>query len=334
MKKNILVYGIALLIGFSGCNVQEEDLQPSGKLNNWLKIDNKPGEFNLLAYEVYQETGMPIFVNDTLGSENRGVDAYGNPIIHHEMYVPRYSITGPGLGVAIVLSSDTSAMIEAVRVIREKVIPRLPVNPRYRPLCMLLADTLYNTDYDWSSMNGPGLAVRDAYAERDMMGIMVGGLADILQKTDDEKAYWAGMILARNIGSQILSFYAEELEDFYAVTDTLKANLYNKFSYKDPVSGAVYSPYFHNMDPRQLGFLEWQLDGRAVLMSGGVEIPRFKIASPRKEIDVANYIAAVYAWDETEIQRVCAGFPKCLKKYEIMKELVEDFETNYANKRE
>lgn len=334
MKKNIFVYGIALLLGFSGCNAGEEDLQPSGKLNNWLKIDDKPGEFNQLVYEIYQETGMPIFVNDTLGSENRGVDAYGNPIIHHEMYVPRYSITSPGLGVAIVLSSDTSAMTEAVRVIREQVIPRLPKNPKYRPLCMLLADTLYNTDYDWSAMNGRGLSVRDAYADRDMMGIMVGGLADILQKTDDEKAFWAGMILAKNIGPQIETFYADELEDFYAVTDTARNTFYRVWSYKNPETGDVYSPYYHNIDSKQLGFMEWQLDGKYVLVAVGMEIPRLRIVTPTKPIDVLNFIAAVYAWDETEIQRVCAGFPKCLKKYEIMKKLVEDFETNYANKRE
>lgn len=334
MKRNILVYGIVLLIGFSGCNVREDALEPSGNLNNWMKIEDKPGEFNQLVYEVYRETGMPVFVNDTLGTEYRGEDAYGNPIFHHEMYVPRYNITGSGEGAGIVLSSDTLAMLEAVRIIREQVIPRFPANPIYRPHCMLLADTLYTSEYDWSLIYGRGLSVRDAYAERDMMGIMVGGLADILQKTEDEKAFWAGMILANNIEPQIESFYAEKLEDFYAVTDTAKVTFYKKGSYKDPVSGAVYSPFFHNIDSKQLGFMEWQLDGLTILMSNGVEIPRLLIKSPTKSIDVANFIAAVYAWDEATFQQKYAAYPKCVKKYAIMKGLVEDFEAKYANKRE
>lgn len=332
MKRNGLVYGIALLMGFSACNVQEDELEPSGGLKNWLQIDEKPGEFNQLVYEVYRETGMPIFVNDTLGSEYRGEDAYGNPIIHYEMYVPRYSITGEGLGAAVVLSSDTAAMIEAVRVIREQVISRFPENPAYRPRCILLADTLYTTEYDWTTTQGRGMSVRDAYADKDMMGIKAGGLADILKKTADEKAFWAGMILARNIGPQIESLYAEELEDFYAVTDTLKANLYNRVSYKIPGTGAIIAPNFFDIDSKQLGFMEWKLEGDYAMMSGGVEVLWLRIVSPTKEIDVVNFIAAVYAWDETEIQRVCAGFPKCLMKYEIMKKLVQDFETNYANK--
>lgn len=334
MKKNILFYVLVLICCLAACNVHEDDLEPSGRNKNWMVIEDKPGEFNQLVYQVYRESGMAIFVNDTLGTETRGLDAYGNPIIHHEMYIVGYSISAVKSDAGIVLSSDTAAMTEAVRVINEKVIPRFPENINYRPGCMLLVDTLYTSEYDWSPILGKGLSVRDGYAYRDMMGIVVGGLADILQKTEDEKAYWAGMILANNIELQIESIYAEELVDFYAVTDTAKVSFYKKGSYKDPVSGAVYSPFFHNIDCEQLGFLEWQLDGDYILMSGNVEHPRLRIMSPTKQIDVANYIAAVYAYDEATFRQKYAAYPKCLKKYAIMKALVEDFETNYAKKRE
>lgn len=334
MKKNILLYVIALVCCLAACNVHEDDLEPSGKNKNWMVIEDKPGEFNQLVYQVYRESGMAIFVNDTLGSENRGVDAYGNPIIHHEKYILGYSISAARTDADFVLSSDTLAMTEAVRVIREQVIPRFPVNINYRPGCMLLADTLYKSDYDWSPVNGRGLSVRDAYAYRDMMGIAVGGLADILQKTEEEKAFWAGMILANNIEPKFESIYAEELVDFYAVTDTARSTFYKVTSFKDPATGVSYSPRFHEIDCEQLGFLEWLLDGDYIIVSGALEIPRLRIMSPTKPIDVANYIAAVYAYDEATFRQKYAAYPKCLKKYAIMKALVEDFETNYAKKRE
>lgn len=334
MKKNILFYVLVFVCGLAACNVHEDDLEPSGKNKNWMVIEDKPGEFNQLVYQVYRESGMAIFVNDTLGSETRGVDAYGNPIIHHEMYIPGYSISAVKSEVGLVLSSDTLAMMEAVRIIREQVIPRFPENINYRPGCMLLLDTLYKNVYDWSPVNGKGLSVRDGYAYRDMMGIVVGGLADILQKTEDEKAFWAGMILANNIEPQIESIYAEELKDFYAVTDTARSTFYKMTSYKDPVTGIAYSPRFHDIDCEQLGFLEWLLDGDYIIVSGTLEIPRLRILSPTKPIDVTNYIAAVYAYDEATFRQKYAAYPKCLKKYAIMKTLVEDFETNYAKKRE
>lgn len=334
MEKNILFYVLVLVCCLAACNVHDDDLEPSGKNKNWMVIEDKPGEFNQLVYQVYWESGMAIFVNDTLGTENRGVDAYGNPIIHHEMYIPGYSISAVKSDCGIVLSSDTLAMIEAVRVLREQVIPRFPENINYRPGCMLLLDTLYRNEYDWSSVNGRGLSVRDGYAYRDMMGIVVGGLADILHKTEDEKAFWAGMILANNIGKQIESLYPEELKDFYAVTDTARNSFYKVASYKDPATGVSYSPRFHEIDCEQLGFIEWQLDGDYILVSGTVEHPRLRIVTPTQSVDVANYIAAVYAYDEATFQQKYAAYPKCLKKYAIMKGLVEDFEEKYAKKRE
>ena len=64
----IILFGLVLL---SGCNKDDEDLVPSGQEKNWFVIEDKPGRFNQLAYDVYEKTGICLFVNDTLGREEK-----------------------------------------------------------------------------------------------------------------------------------------------------------------------------------------------------------------------------------------------------------------------
>lgn len=127
MKNKFIVYGILSVLSFVGCD-KEDDLSWNGERTNWFEIQDKPGRFNQLAYQVYRESGLPIFVNDTIGTEIRGTDAYGEPIIHHEMFVVGYSITSQLGEAGFVLSSDTANMLKAVELIRDRVIPNLPLN--------------------------------------------------------------------------------------------------------------------------------------------------------------------------------------------------------------
>ena len=71
MLKKYLLYGIfGCLLVLVGCNKDEEEItSPSYADRNWFVIPDKPGEFNQLVYKIYAETGVPIFVSDTLGEE-------------------------------------------------------------------------------------------------------------------------------------------------------------------------------------------------------------------------------------------------------------------------
>ena len=80
MKNKFIVYGILSVLSFVGCD-KEDDLSWNGERTNWFEIQDKPGRFNQLAYQVYRESGLPIFVNDTIGTEVRGTDAYGEPML-------------------------------------------------------------------------------------------------------------------------------------------------------------------------------------------------------------------------------------------------------------
>lgn len=305
----------ALLIGVCACG-QEDDLAPTGEGARLLPIPNKSGRFNELAYQIYTDLGMSIFVNDTLAVEERGVDYNGNPIYHYEMFVIGYSIFSQITPASIALSKDTVAMVKAAELIRDKVIPRyLPGN---KPFCILMADTLYTLDRGWNSKQGFLPYGTTEYAYKDMMGVVVGRLSDILKMSEEEQNVWAGRILAAQISGEIQERYPDEIKEFYNVS--LKSGRWTwhgESMYADLEGNPVGTGY--DVDYREVGFLEWIWDGQA-------NATRLVRKYPTEAVDVVGYLAAVYAYDESTFEGLYQGFPKCIEKYKMMKAILDKFD--------
>ena len=321
MRKFLFVYSVLLQFFLMSCQ-KEDDLNPSGMDTNLFAIQNKTGRFNELAYQIYQETGVSVFVNDTVAKVEQGVDAYGNPRYHYEIFAVGYNIftTSP---TAIALSADTNAMVEAARVIEEKVIPNLPRKREYRPYAILLVDTLSTPTYGWNSTAGRMPNYRPDYAYKSMLGITVGRLADILSMSTDEKSYWAGMVLGTNLVERITSLCAEELEDFYVITDTAANSFYSQKYYWNTQNGLIQPLY--NADPKDLGFLDWMLTGPDRYTTMQLLYKN----TPSKTVDVTMYIAAIYAYSEEEFRIKYGSYHKCVEKYMVMKNILSYFKNKY-----
>lgn len=321
--KNYLLYGILSVFLLSSCT-KEDRLEATMEGTDWFQIQDKSGRFNHLAYEIYKATGMPMFVNDTIGLEDRGVDAYGNRIVHYEIFKLGYGVFTQYNETGIVLSSDTASMVKATELIRDLVLPRLPKAGIYRPYSLVLVDSLYKTDYGWSSTKGPAVYGKPDYACKEMMGMVVGQLSDILKMSDDERAYWAGRILATNISSDIQEIYSDELDDFYMVSAKTTTSTYHGGVYYADLDGnpasAAHADYL--TDYRMYGFTEWVFDGIYYPTMPTRRIRKY----PSKPMDVTNYIAMVYAYDQEKFEGMYAAWPKCVEKYKIMKDIVARFE--------
>lgn len=316
--KNYLLYGILGLCFLGGCR-KEESLVPRENPINYFEIQDQSGRFNHLAYEVYKAHGMPIFVNDTLGREERGTDAYGNPVIYYELFTLDYSITGQ-LGLAgIVLSSDTTAMVKATGLIRDRVLPSLPKQKINRPYSYLLVDSLYFRDYGWLGKDNSWWDnMQTGYAHNNMMGTVVGKLSEIGTMTDDETDYWVGSVIAVSIVPLMEEHFTSELNAFYAVTtDMVPKSVYKK-AYRCNRETLESKDPEYNLACEDLGFLEWSHVG--VDYWTPVFLEKRAID---KSYDLRDYVAAVYAYPQDKFENLYAGYPKCIEKYKIMKKLVD-----------
>lgn len=322
MRKYVLIIGVMVLVLLTGCR-KEDDLVPTKNAIDYFVIQDKPGRFNQLAYQIYEETGMPIFVNDTLGSEYRGEDAYGQPIIHYEIFMLEYTIESLTTQSKMIYSSDTNAMVKAAELIRDLVLPRLPKAREYRPYSIMLVDSIYSIGYAWSVKMGLPAHGKPDYAYKGLMGLGVGKLSDILKMSEDEQAYWAGRILATNIASNLQSLYGEELEKFYMVSARTETATYHDATYYADLDGVPVNVSNANylVDYRTYGFTEWVWDGVYTSIADR-RVRRY----PSKSMDVANYIAMVYAYNQEKFETLYADFPLCIEKYKIMKDIVAKFE--------
>lgn len=109
MLRNIFVILGMVFCFCVSCDKEDNEVEAVENMRDWFKIEDKPGEVNHLIYQVYKDYGMTIFINDTLGQEERGVDAYGEPIIHTELFDMGYYVYGTYTDGRMRLSADSAA---------------------------------------------------------------------------------------------------------------------------------------------------------------------------------------------------------------------------------
>ena len=83
MRKNKFLYVLLLSVLFSACD-KEDNLTPSNLGKDWFTIENSEDPVDRAIYQFYEETGIPVFYNDTIGQETR-VDNWGNSYTHYEI---------------------------------------------------------------------------------------------------------------------------------------------------------------------------------------------------------------------------------------------------------
>lgn len=323
-----LLYGICVSSIFLGCNRDDEDVSPSFADQNWFSIPNKPGTFNQLAYQIYIETGIPLFVNDTLGTEYYATDAEGNPLIRTETFNIGYTLFGNlelGSGEVstdryIVLSADTASMVKAGTLIRNKVIPYLPKTGEFCPKCYLLVDSLndsYTGSYGFDSYKFK-LANTTAYGA--LKGVVVGQLCDIQEMSEDECNLWIGKVLAAKISDWVINTKTEEIDTWYDITDEGSTRSYYGQLYKEGIN----NEYSQDM-LEQAGMFGWY--AQTVNPETGQKIR----ASYTQEADIIEFIACVFAYKNNEQKFLTQyeSYDKIIRKFKLMQEFIRDYEEEF-----
>ncbi len=347
MKKYILfgIFGMMLFLG--ACNKDEENITAE-KENNWFAIPDRPGELGELLYDIYINSGISIFVNDTLGSTYRGKDAYGNPAYDYETITEKFYIYGNREQIRFVLPQDTSAMILAAKTIKKWVIPNLPSKlSEQRIKSILLTDSLL-----WSIYGGDTLKFKDGktawVSNISVETLPVGRLCDIKNMDEKTLKFWAGMILSERPSAWMMKNYPDEMYQMQVIThEDSKRGLKYKF-YSTGESYCIWSvdgntgeftmeeKYITDTwDCYKKGFLEYvdtpQTKGPFIDPWGDCII-EYTYKFPIPVIDLMNYIASIYAYSDAEFESMFEGIDgrvKILKKRNLVKQLLEKFESKF-----
>ena len=153
MKYSFLLCLIALIVG--SCGDDEGNLSPSGLEKNWFVLEDSEDPIDHLRYKIYEDTGFPIYYNDTIGSETRyspGIGKYTYYEVLQVFYSPG-SVTPEYTSARYSLvSSERKNVREVLEFVRNEIIPQIPEGT-YLP-SILLVDSLVTPSGDTTIYKG------------------------------------------------------------------------------------------------------------------------------------------------------------------------------------
>lgn len=343
MWKNFLRCGICAFMLLGACSEENIELESSDVVD-WFAIQDKPGELGHLLHDIYKNAGVSIFVNDTLGYTDGGIDGFGNPVKYYETVSEKYLIySSLSVKIRFVLSADTAAMLKAAKTIETWVLPNLAPSGENRIKSLLLVDSLLWQDYGGDTIRKGG---KTAWVfDQSVEMIPVGKLADIKNMDERTLKFWAGMVLSPRVYTWLNNNYSDSLSVFHKMTNSdlpkrarTLYNLHGFWFWYDMETGEKFSrdesDYYNGdlWDYWRMGFLEWvDSEWEETVMAdwAGKYMKKIHRKTPEKPCDAMNYIAAVYAFSDEEFEAMFAGVEyseKCIARRLYMKKLVEKFE--------
>ena len=210
MKKQLM---ILLAVLFLVSCYKEDALTPSGYEKNWLVLEDSKDEIDHLRYQIFQETGIPVYYNDTIGREER-ISNLGSTYTFYEILQVFYD---PGVGrpwvtCRYVIPSERERVKPALEYLRTELLPLIP-RKIYVP-SILLVDTLFTTS-----------KTSQVQAYQGFNTVVCNGMTKFDKMTEEEKTAWKNTILEEIVGGSIFKTEAEWLEEhFYVLTYAVNPN--------------------------------------------------------------------------------------------------------------
>lgn len=269
---------------------------------NWLVVEDDPADATVHAnYLFYKETGIPVYINDTIGTQQR-VDVFGNAFTHYERLSLSYSL-GPDLSGAPPLVQSFSYCAkadvpQALDFLRTEIIPMLPKSV-FVPSIFLVEDL---------STNAFG-----SYAFKGFNTVIIGGISRIAAMDAATRARYKGAILRALLTNAVVSdSYKDILGKFYGVSRKFitSRDAYSVYTFQlaTLVTGL---PAGTTATPQAIGFL-------------GTD-PRNMYYTPMSTwMDVCMYLEATLGNSEAEFIQLYGNQPNIMIKYGYIRQILTD----------
>jgi len=268
---------------------------------NWLAMEDNPNDPTIHAnYQFYQETGIPVFVNDTIGSQQR-TDVFGKTYTYYEVLSLSYSLGGLQSGPPPMVQSFTycnkADVPNALTFLRNEI---MPVIKRIIHVPSILLVENMNT-------NAFG-----TYAYKGFNTVVVAQVSKIPTMNAATKADYKAAILRSMLTNSVLdSKYADILDKFYAVSRKFVINrdAYGLSTYFLNANNVTGLPSGTPITLQAIGFL-------------GADA-RITSSSPISTwMDVSMYLEAAVVNTDAQFKQKYAAYPNILLKYGYIRQIL------------
>jgi len=300
MNHKIYIAGIFLVLLATACRKEEVTVFPDYD-KNWLVVDDNPNDPTIHSnYLFFKETGIPVFVNDTIGTQAR-TDVFGHNFTHYEKLSLSYSIGGLQAGAPPLVNSFTycnkADVPAALAYLKSEILSVLPKGV-YVPSILLVGN-----------LNTNGFK----YAFKGLNTVVISQIADIPTMNQATKAQYKGAILRAMLTNAMLRpKYADILDKF--------ANATRKFV---TVSDAYDLSTF---------YLNSRVTGLPAGVRPSLQAIGFIDAEPTNpystpatpSMDANMYLEAILGRTDAKFKQLYGTNPVIMIKYNLIRQILTD----------
>ena len=337
-----------LVLGVSCAKDDDGDLSPSLLDKDWYRLEDSSDPTDHIRYQIYSEYNIPVYYNDTIGSDFRGYSMDGLPVVHYEIIDFSYWITyvDPSrkitydLNEAYLQRGDKTQVKAGVEFVRDYVLPTLP--KQLYPMSMLLVDNMrrnYASD------------ARGCHEFRTYQGLTcmaIGRVGQIGEMSEADKKYHAGYVQASLYAKDIVDNrdYRTEFEAFFDAaekkddgTSYCNVQIVGRNSNYSGPSYILQKPDEpgKRLHWLSLGFLNFSIENLVYMAYENGEVNRdlsqvdtktVGYYTPSYEQDMRDYIAEILVGDDAAFEQKYAEYPIVLERYRIMKQLFAEYKAS------
>ena len=320
MKRFLYMSFVCLIL--MACNKDENE---EGKVSyadvDWYAIEDSDDPLDHLIYTCYDEYGVAIFYEDTIGRVQTGTSFDGTPRMHYEVLDVNYMITTKNDQNSYTESRDREALTKTVEFLKTDVLPRLPES--VQPRCYFLTDSCitYRKTYI-TRVAGKIIEGCDDFAWRALATTMIGRVGRMENELPSVWAKYAGEILAADVTLKLVNHYAFELQEFYDLSENVHVPEVLSGSSKKTIYGQRM-----NRSNRDYPFQHWNLYGflnfSEVYNPDNQDADRKGYTAPLQTDDLRAFVTAYYQYTEEEFKALYTDYEVILAKYDVIKKIVE-----------
>ena len=290
-----LLISLAALF-FCACN-KEEGIGPATGERNWLVLEDSDDPIDHQRHEIFTEFGIPVYYNDTIGSETRY--SMSGEYTYYERLQVFYNPGSSAVNGRFTLVKDKNDVKPVLDYLQTELLPLIPES-FYIPSILLVDSLVVN---------------RDSTAYKGFNTVICGKVRQFSTMDENARTWWRGGVMRALVVGGLMENESAWLEDnFFGLTLAVNPENPDRM-YSTSSPGYMVSLALGTAVPQEeqclgvCGFLDYKSTATN---------PRYAYV-PTRQGDVEQFCEAIFAMDEAEFTERWGMYPVVMEKYEAMK---------------
>lgn len=303
---------------FMGCS-KEEPLKFSGHDKNWLVVNDSEDPTDHRIYQIYKDSGIPIFYRDTIGSESR-VTITGFEYTYYEVLKVFYDpgITAGGIlkgSYEMVKDEDKGQLSSILDYIGDRLLPNLPKS-FYFPSILLVNNITYS-----SNLPAPNIHM-------GFNTVVLNNVLDYAKMNDVEKSNYELKILITLITNNLYEKNLSWLTSNLYQLSIEKSTFSNIYTDENTTSwGTLNGKYCSKLASKpkatyelfqSLGFIKEGGTGKS-----NITTP-INLRIPKRTEDLQHFTEACLSRTEADFTEEFKTNPVVLRKYQNTRKKIQE----------